>query len=436
METLNKKLVKKAFAQEWLFRSSTQKELLKFKKKLQKHIKTSKLKPEEVKAQLLEKLEKDKTLIIALNEKLKDFPASAEAAIDPEKATFALKTNKMLEILDGAIEFITKHFDPFIDSIKTNQELADYHIKTTKKDITVMANDGPTLYGTSKGSIYKTVLINAELIYSGKNYLSEIKPDESWLHAFISFLKKCLGIANKEWIDKTPNVQLTPLPGNLNPYTIKAKDADFTQCSYYYTDTKTPKGLAYTHSGYAFGAYRHDTRYPYPPGKPFGPEDCSSWIGKLTLGVDTVSTVDLWNRWKYQRKAYTVPTDWANTPTAQSLINQFIPVEIVDPKKDIVPGLVWATRSFDTTIDPDKKGDGTGGHTVLTVEGTDDTGKVKGMGYNRDMPTIEGFGLSSFPTIPDATKRIMFFKVVPKKEEYLENSYAEMYAYTPYIFLH
>lgn len=422
METLNDELVKKAFEQEWLFRDATQKELLQLKKKLNKSIKKSQLTPLKAKALLLKKLKKDRDLIIALNVKLKDFPASENAETDPNKATYALKLNKMLEILKDSIEFINNHFYVFTKSIKTNQELADYRIKTAKKDITVLANDGSTIYGTSKGSIYKTVLINAELIYSGKDFLSEIKLDASWLNQIIAFLKKCLGIANKEWIDKTPNAQITPLPGNLDPHSVKIKGFDFTQCSYYYTDTKTQKGLVYTHSGYAFGAYRNDIRYPYPPGKPFGPEDCSSWIGKLTLGVDELSTVDLWNRWKYQREGYTVPSGWESTPQAQSLITGLMPVEITDPITDVVPGLVWASRSFDTTIDPGKKGEGTGGHTVLTVTGVDNKCEVKGMGYNREMPMMEGFGLYSFPILPEANKQIMFFKVVPKLDQYLEKT--------------
>ena len=421
MKDLNKKLVKVAFAQEWAFRNATQKELLKFKKKLRKHIKKSSLTLEDVKSKLLEKLEKDKALMFALNEQLKNYPASSEAANDPTKASFALKFNKMLDILNLAIDFTTNNFYPFIESIKTGQELDNYHIKTAKNDITVMDNAGPSIYGTSKGSILKTVLINAELIFSGKTYLSEIKPNENELNTLISFLKKCFG-TNQFWIDKTSNAQVTPLPKDLDPRSIKVEKSDFTECTYFYNDAKTEKGLAFIHSGYAFGGYRNDPRYPYPPGKPFGPEDCSSWIGKITLGIDAVSTSDLWNRWRYEypQEGYSVPIAWINTHTAQSLISQFIPIKITDPNKDIVPGLVWAMRAFDTTEDPEMKGIGKGGHTVLLVqEGVDDNDnkKVIGLGYNRSMPEIEGFGVNAFSSTDEATKRIMFFKVVQKTEE-------------------
>ncbi|MES2141683.1 MAG: hypothetical protein V4471_02175 [Pseudomonadota bacterium] len=420
MKDLNKKLVDVAFAQEWAFRKATQKELLKFKNKLRKHIKKSSLTLEDVKSKLLEKLERDKAFILALNEQLKNYSASSEAANDPTKATFALKFNKMLDILNLAIEFTTNNFDSFIESIKTGQELDNYHIKTAKDDITVMDNTGPSIYGTSKGSTLKTVLINAELIYSGKTYLSEIEPSENWLNTLISFLKKCFGATSQFWIDKTSNAQVTPLPGDLDPHSIKVEESDFTECTYFYNDAKTEKGLAFIHSGYAFGGYRNDLRYPYPPGKPFGSEDCSSWIGKITLGIDTVSTSDLWNRWRYEypQEGYSVPAAWINTHTAQSLISQFIPIKITDPNKDIVPGLVWAMRAFDTTEDPEMTGVGKGGHTVLLVqEGIDENEKVKGIGYNRDMPKIEGFGVNAFSSMDEATKRIMFFKVVQKTEE-------------------
>lgn len=420
MKDFNKTLIETAFAQEWAFRNATQKELLGLKKKLKKRIKKSNLVFEDVKLELLRKLESDRAFILTLNETLESYPVSAEAADDPTKATFALKFNKMLNILDLAIEFVTYNFYLFIESIQTGQELEDYHIKTAKGDVTEMDNAGPSIYGTSKGSVFKTVLFNTELIYSGKTYLSEIKVSANRLN-----VKKCFGLATKFWIDKTPNAQVTALPGNLDPCTIKVGESDFTECTYFYNDKKTEKGFAFMHSGYTFGGYRNDPRYPYPPGKLFGPEDCSSWIGKITLGIDAVSTSDLWNRWKYayQQEGYSVPSNWLNTHTAQSLISQFIPIKITDPQKDIVPGLVWAMRDFNTAEDPEMKGNGKGGHTVLLVgEGVDNNGKVKGIGYNRNMPKIEGFGVNVFSSKDEGTKRIMFFKVVPKTERVLNNS--------------
>ncbi|MDQ8039691.1 MAG: hypothetical protein REH83_04725 [Rickettsiella sp.] len=411
MKSLNKKLVKTAYAQEWAFRNATQKELLQFKKKLWKHIKKSQFTPAEIKEKLLEKLQQDRKLIDALNLELKN---------SPSEATYPLRYNKMLDILNDTILFINDNFDSFFESIKNNRELENYHIKTAKNDVTTMDNTGPSIYGTSKGSILKTVLLNAELIYSGKTHLSDIKPDENLLNKFISFLKKCFGSKSQFWIDKTPNAQVTPLPQTLDPQSIKIEGSDFTECTYFYKDAKTEKGLAYTHSGYAFDGYRNDPRYPYPPGKLFGPEDCSSWIGKTTLGVDEVSTSDLWNRWKYEypQQGFSVPEGWVNTATAQSLIKRYTPLKISEPQTDIVPGLVWAMHEFDTKEDPEMKGNGKGGHTVLIVkEGIDESNKVKGIGYNRDMPKIEGFGVSSFPSIDQPTKRIMFFKVNPKTKE-------------------
>ncbi len=80
----------------------------------------------------------------------------------------------MLEILKDAISFVDLNFDSFIASIKTDSELAHYHIKTDEQDITVIANTGPFIYGTSKASFLKTALINIHLVCKGKNLLSEI----------------------------------------------------------------------------------------------------------------------------------------------------------------------------------------------------------------------------------------------------------------------
>lgn len=426
MTTPNIEIVEKAYAQEWRFRDATQTELLSFKKKLRKYNKDSELSLEAVKQKLLDKLKKDLTLIKALNEALKNFPPSAE--ITSHTSTWALNSNKMVEILEGvngAIDLAENHFEELITSIQTSEELPGYKIKTTKPEVTQVGVETDTIYGTSKGSVLKTVLINLALIYSGKDYLSEIKPNENWIETLISYLKKCFGIPSKQWIDKTPNAQVTPLPQDLDPKSIKVGEYNFTKCTYYYQDAKTAKGLAYIHSGYAFGAYRNDPRYPYPPGKPFGPEDCSSWIGKLTLETDAISTADLWNRWKYQREGYTInDPNWVNTPTAKKLIERFEPMEMTDP---IVPGLVWATRNFDTTADPEKTGNGKGGHTVLIVkEGTtknkEGEEQVEGMGYNRNMPDIEGFGVSNFPVKDTADKRIMFFKVKPESERQIPDT--------------
>lgn len=120
----------------------------------------------------------------------------------------------------------------------------------------------------------ETALINIYLVCQGKNLLSEIDINND----------------KKYWIDQTPNAHVTPLPDQLKPEDIKVNDLNFTQCTYFYNDAKTAKGLAFIHSGYTFGGYRNESRYLYQPpeflGKLNGPEDCSSFIGKLTLEID------------------------------------------------------------------------------------------------------------------------------------------------------
>lgn len=385
-------LTEKAFEQEWQFRDATQQELLKFKQILRDLILKASEK-RDIKNLVLEKLQADEQLIQALNTSLGNFPAGTEA-------TWSLKTNKMLEILNGAIKFINENFDAFIKSIEDNDELTNYHIKTEKNNTTIIANTGESIYGTSKASFFKAALINTYLIYSRKKYLSEID------------------VNNKGyWIDQTPSAHVTPLPDKLNPADIKVNGTDFTQCTYFYNDNETPQGLAFIHSGYAFGGYRNESRYPYQPpkqlGKLNGPEDCSSFIGKLTLEVDGISTADLWNRWKYQRDGFSTSLNWENTPAGKLLIAQYVPADVSDTTK-IKTGQVWASRSFDTELDPEMKGDGKGGHTVLVVDGIDENEKVKAIGYNRDMPNIEGFGLQSFP-VHQINKRILFFNVSPKE---------------------
>lgn len=381
-------LKKNALQWEWKFRDATQQELLKFKEELRTNLKNLPTdKRESLKQDVLDKLGVDEKLIQALNESLKPYKPGTEA-------TWSLKTNKMLEILKGTMSFIDSKFDQFIKSIEDDSELDDYQIKTRKEDVTIIANNDPVIYGTSKSSFFKNALIITYLVCTDNKSLSEIMLND-----------------RGNWIDQTPNAHVTPLPENLIPESIKVGDIDFTQCTYFFKDNITSKGLAFIHSGYAFGGYRNDPRYPYQPpellGKPNGPEDCSSFIGKLTFGVDQMSTADLWKRWQYQRAGYPRDQVWENSTIGKLLINKYT---VTEPD-NIQPGDIWATRSFDINTDPEMKGFGKGGHTVLVIDDKNQN-EIIGLGYNRDMPRIEGFGKQTFPKYPKKGdgKRIFFFK--------------------------
>ena len=383
---------------EWKFRDATQQELLKFKEELRTNLKNLPTdKRESLKKRILDKLRIDEKLIQALNKSLEPYEPGKEA-------TWSLKTNKMLEILEGTVPFIDSKFDQFINSIEDDSELADYQIETREEDITIIANSGPAIYGTPRSSFFKNALIITYLVCTDKKFLSEISLND----------KVC-------WIDQTPNAHVTPFPNQLNPKDIKIKDSeikdlDFTQCTYFFNDDITSNGLAFIHSGYAFGGYRNDPRYPYQPpellGKPNGPEDCSSFIGKLTFGVDQMSTADLWKRWQYQRAGYPRDQVWENSTIGKLLIDNY---EVIEAS-EVQPGDIWATRSFDINIDPEMKGDGKGGHTVLVIDNVNQQ-EITGLGFNRDMPlNIEGFGEQPFPKYPKEGdgKRILFFR--PKSQ--------------------
>ena len=393
-------LVAQAFSQEWQYRDATQQELLWFKQVLQpilKNLSSNDLL--DLKQNILKKLKTDKKLIEALNESLKNYTAGTEA-------TWSLKTNKMVEILDGATAFVELEFARYIKSIQDDTELANYHIKTSEKDVTIIANTGPSIYGTSKGSFFKTVLINTYLVCLKKSYLSDINLDEE---------------ATSEWIDTTPNAHVTPLPDRLNPAEIKIDNTDFTKCTYFYKDDKTPQGLAFTHSGYAFGGYRNEPRYPYDPskalyGKLEGPYDCSGFTGVLTLKTDQMTTADLWKLYQSQQEGYSKDPAWEESTIGKLLIKNYTAVK----PNDIQPGDIWALRNFDTHIDPEMKGYGKGGHAALVVDSPDqDKKEVMTLGYNRNMPENEGFGKQAFSSYPKAGegKRIFFFRVKSPSQE-------------------
>jgi hypothetical protein len=400
-------LTKKAYSLEWDYRKATQLELLEFKKILRPLITNAGTPTSQIQKKLLAKLQQDRGLIDSLGQALDGLPEIQGVSWKP-------KIKKILENIDGGITFIKDRskFYAFIQSIQTGHELEEHLIKTNKQDVPLLENINPSIYSTSKGCFFKTVLINTYLIFAEIKQLGGIN---------LKHNKK-----GRAWIDQTPNAHIISLPNTLKLEDINFHEANITECSYFYSDEKTPQGIIYLHSGYTINGDRCETRYA-PHGKPFAPESCTSWIGKLTLGIDNLSTADLWNRWKWQKEEYNTADNWETTSVGQLLISKLIPLET--STEDITAGLIWAARSFDLSTDPEKKGDGKNGHVALIVEKADkNNDTVKTLGY-RNGSGREGCGIENFPiyAVPHsastADKQFMFFKINPKPSRpLLENS--------------
>lgn len=199
------------------------------------------------------------------------------------------------------------------------------------------------------------------------------------LKACVFVLLKILDIhpINSDWLDHSATTHTAQLPSNLH--------IDLSNWSFFYNDTRSPvEGeIAFVHGGYAFGGQREDTRYLRfgPFGKPFGPQDCSSWISKLLGLSNTLSTVDFMN--------------YFDKPNTSKELQKHLSANTTH----IEPGMIFLTRNI-------KKNSG---HIMLVLEVEHD--KLLVLEYSRDLPRHEGFGLRHVSAQAEAHVRKVFFTV-------------------------
>lgn len=374
------KTLQEAFIQERNFRTRTKQELealLAITKKLLEDQNFEKINKE-----TLAKLQQDLDLINILNTGLQPFPVGTEA-------TWSLKSNKMQLAITGAQSLMQKHFSDIAEGSLPE----GYALSHLNADIT-MLGDNPSIYGNSKGTFLKTAALTLYLSCIQKNTLADVK----------------LSSENTgSWIDHTAMAHVTPLPVGLN---LKSLDERFERFTYSFSDELTPNGFAFVHSGYAFGGHRNEPRYPR--GKPLGPEDCSSWVSKISGCPYPFTTYDqlLQYRLRFNERGEMVP-NWSSSALAKSMDEICEPLVIRDPQTQIQAGQLYCHRTFAKT-DRDLTSTGIGGHTgmVLGFNSQGRDSKVVILAYGREMPHIEGFGVQQFPYEPvPPSRKIMLFSL-------------------------
>lgn len=400
-------LLQKALKQEQAFRARTEEELHDLLSSIWKLM--SEQNPEQAKKAALERLATDLELITSLNKALesyqpKDTQPKDYKAGDETTCTYPLKFNKMALAIPGAQTLITQHFE---DIFCKGTLPKGFAYRSKPSDITIIGENPYSIYGNSKGTFLKTAAFSVHLNCTGTGRLQDIN------------LRK-LG---KSWIHDSAMAHVTYLPQKLDLIKIDPRFAKFT---YFFSDDSIPQGLAYVHSGYTFGGQR-DTSSCYQMGtKLYGPEDCSSWIAKLSGSPIQFSTIDQLYSYRLQTlKAFNVslgivPADYANTQTARVMEDLFEPVRIQDPQKDICPGQLYAHRSYDLTQDAPMQGPGSkGGHTgiVLDFISAGKESNLVVLAYARDMPKDEGFGIQQFPYAPENRKVMLFSTRAQKLSE-------------------
>ncbi len=330
---------------------------------------------------VLDRIDQD----IAITSSLNDAIAYNQFYTENEM-TYALKTNKMDEALTGSRELIadTQSFEAIIKG-----EFPEGY--GCPPPFAVMIGEVSCPFGNSHNTFLSTALIEVATTLMG--------PDASVLELNAAF--------NGLWADNSSIAHITPINETIFQIDPSLAQRYLDNYTFSFHDSETDLGLAYIHSGYAFGGFREEDRYA--EGKLFGPEDCSSWLAKLTQCDVEFSTYDMFYTYREQTETnhdYVDPT-WRGSSTATAMFETFSPVQVIDPHQDIQPGQIIVFRKFTSE---DHSGIGYSGHTGLVLGLTEDN-QVLTLNYTRNMPDVEGFGISLFDYRSDDVKEVIFLEV-------------------------
>lgn len=331
-------------------------------------------------AQLIHRIDQDLIYLDNLNHAVSNYGEPGE-----DDLTWSLATTKMNLILNGAREIILNNEQ--LTDLLTGQtsNLLDNNI--TLNHI-VNLGDTSGLFGNSN-----LTYLNAAILITHLGLLGEQSHVQDILIIDSS--------TQTPWIDQAAIAHITPIPNSISV------DPNF---SYLYSDNQTTQGLAFVHSGYAFGGQRDENRYG-DSGKLYGPEDCSSWMAKIIHSDVSFSTIDMLYAYRMAQpeaeRGY-VDADWLQSDYAK-IMNYITPVFVHSPIQDIQPGMIWVNRKFAEGIDHHTTS-GKSGHTALVL-GLEESGDVLTLGYARNMPEYEGFGLKSFPAQSSHDSEVMYFSV-------------------------
>lgn len=143
--------------------------------------------------------------------------------------------------------------------------------------------------------------------------------------------------------------------------------------------------LAFVHSGYAFGGHRGAARQ-----QKFGPEDCSSWVAKITGCSELFSTTDQLQIQRVLQGQGLVQDGWQSSRTGRAMLPLYTQAI---KSSEVKPGDIFVQRVFETAKDSADNNFGVSGHTGFVLERSGPR-TLLCLSYTRDMPHIEGFGVS------------------------------------------
>ncbi len=315
-----------------------------------------------VQQEILKKIEKDTVLAQEFTKQIHTYNGN-------EKIQIPVKSHKIIEILDGTYKLIQQYGHELFNGIIPQEY-------TYNNLYPPILNDTNNAFGTSKATFVKTALLY-----------------------YVCAFKKCKNFSllfPQQWYDSSSLVMLYTVPHSI------ALDPTW---SFFISDGLTPHGILIPHNGYAYGGHRAEPRYPQ--GQLYGTQDCSSWISKL-LELDTyITTRDLLYAYRMQTHEYEyVPDTWKTSPQAKTLQKHLTAYPITSAK-DIKEGMIFCSCTF-SDKDTLHTGIPIAGHVTIIIH-PEYKNKIITLGYNRDMPHKEGFGLEFFNQTPDKKQKYMFF---------------------------
>ncbi|MBP9878365.1 MAG: hypothetical protein KBF71_08570 [Alphaproteobacteria bacterium] len=369
MSLLPNSLVARGFEAEQAFRENTIQELRMLATYINHHSDNCDF--DVLKEALLKRTRKDQDYFDWLQPDLRSFPLGHNPAKD--EVPYSIKTLHMRDIIKRTRDLL----DDNLGILFYGMAPSGYQID---RENTTLLGEESTIWGNSKGTTLKTAFIEIALTMRDLALQASTKDQ---VFSRIDDLE-CLNLHTSHLVHQVPI-----------PKGIYHQDSSFT------SQIQSGFALTYTHSGYAYGGHRGESAYPN--GKVGGPEDCSSFISKLTGSSLYTTTLD--QQYLYQgtfERSFSPAIEWCQSPAGMSLGKVLKPLRIRDPQRDIKPGQIYTIR---TTAQATHTG------LVLGFESNGKNSKVRILSYNRAEPKTEGFGhnLAAYETTP--ARKVMFFDV-------------------------
>lgn len=325
-------------------------------------------------------------LLLITQDKLKDdlklycdFHSIIKGVLYPEIYTdfnqyfsVPLKTNKMPIILRRTYSFMLSEtiFNPLLEGTLPR----GYNIY--QETVPILEMNENTLWGCSKGTNLKTILLTLfRGVLKREDALWEIDFfNSSLVHPLplpVGFVEKLYEIAPqfKGW-----------------QYIIKGPAEE------------SMDWILTFHSGYSYGGHR---KYPINSFPTFAPEDCSSWVSKITGASEYISQNisyrydlvhrDMWYAYQvYIKNESNISLNdaenaWVYESVGNRVLQYFSPLEPII--ENIKPGTLFVTISLN------EKQEYTGGHMGLIIEATENdnnTFEARIFNDNRNVPCLPG----------------------------------------------